>query len=114
MGGVSQNINKGNQMRIHHWTDIKKKTMSPEKLQQLEQEVEQELLEMTLGELRKETGLTQQEIAQAMSMHQSELSRVEHRHDHLLSTLRNYVEALGGELEVFAVIHKKRVRLRGI
>jgi hypothetical protein len=44
-------------------------------------------------------------------MTQSELSRLERRPDHLVSTLRRYVKALGGELEVTAVLGAKRVKL---
>jgi hypothetical protein len=44
-------------------------------------------------------------------MTQSELSRLESRSDHLTSTLRRYVEALGGTLEVNAVFGKRRVKI---
>jgi hypothetical protein len=47
-------------------------------------------------------------------MKQSELSRSERREDHLLSTLRRYVEGLGGELVVVARLGGKAVRLRGV
>jgi hypothetical protein len=47
-------------------------------------------------------------------MDQSELSKAERRADHRLSTLRRYVEALGGELEVFARFGSKRVRLKEV
>jgi hypothetical protein len=46
-------------------------------------------------------------------MTQSELSRIESRNDHLTSTLRRYVEALGGQLEVTAVFGTRRVKLIG-
>jgi hypothetical protein len=44
-------------------------------------------------------------------MTQSELSRLESRGDHRISTLRRYVEALGGELEVAAIFGGRRVKL---
>ena len=62
-------------------------------------------------ELRKALGLTQEEAASGSDMTQSELSRLERRDDHLVSTLRRYVEGLGGELEITAVVGDKRVRL---
>jgi len=43
-----------------------------------------------------------------------ETSRAERREDHLISTLKRYVEGLGGELEVFAVFDDKRVKLKGV
>ena len=46
--------------------------------------------------------------------YQSEVSKAERRDDHLLSTLRRYIEALGGELEVVARFGDKSVRLKGV
>jgi hypothetical protein len=39
---------------------------------------------------------------------------MEHEEDHRLSTLRKYVAALGGELDVVAVLGDKRISLRGV
>lgn len=50
-----------------------------------------------LTRLRTERGLTQQEIANSLNV-----SRIEHESDVYLSTLRAYIEALGGELELSA------------
>lgn len=69
---------------------------------------------LTLAELRRLRGLTQVEAAAGAGMDQSELSKAERREDHRLSTLRRYVEALGGELEVFARFGSKRVRLKEV
>jgi transcriptional regulator with XRE-family HTH domain len=76
--------------------------------------VREELLEMDLRDLREAAGRTQQEMAELTDMTQSELSRFVRREDHKLSTLRRYVEALGGELEVAAVIGDKRIALKGV
>jgi hypothetical protein len=70
--------------------------------------------EMSLGELRKLAGVTQVDAAGAMAMDQGQLSRFERQEDRKLSTLRRYVEALGGELEVVAVLGDKRIVLRGV
>ena len=69
---------------------------------------------MNLRALRESLGKTQDEIARRAAMTQSQLSRLERRDDHLLSTLRKYVRALGGDLEVVAVLRKKRVSLRDV
>jgi predicted transcriptional regulator len=69
---------------------------------------------MTLSELRRGLNLRQVEAAQSMDMTQSELSRLEARDDHRISTLRRYVEALGGRLEVTAVFGGRRVKLRAV
>lgn len=54
----------------------------------------------TMAELRGLAGLTQVEVARRLGKPQSEVSRVENTRDARLSTLRAYVDALGGELEL--------------
>jgi predicted transcriptional regulator len=71
-----------------------------------------EVRELTLQGLRQELELTQADVGEALEMSQSQLSRLESRNDHLTSTLRRYVEALGGELEITAIIGGRRVKLR--
>jgi transcriptional regulator with XRE-family HTH domain len=66
---------------------------------------------MDLRSLREAVGLTQEELAQRVAITQSQLSKLERREDYRLSTLRRYVTALGGELEIVAVVDGKRIRL---
>jgi predicted transcriptional regulator len=61
--------------------------------------------------LRKELGVTQSELAAAVEMTQSEVSKLEQRTDHRVSMVRRVVEGLGGHLEVVAVVGDKRVKL---
>jgi hypothetical protein len=68
--------------------------------------------ELSLQELRLGLAKTQSQVADAAEMSQSELSRLESRADHRISTLRRYVEALGGELEIAAVFGGRRVKLK--
>lgn len=98
-------------MKARKWSDIKARRFTPEELRQLDQEVGSELLEMDLRALREAVGLTQGELAQRVEITQSQLSKMERREDHRISTLRRYVEALGGTLEIFAVIDGKRIKL---
>jgi transcriptional regulator with XRE-family HTH domain len=56
--------------------------------------------EMTLRDLRKAHELTQERIAEALHISQDGVSRIETRSDFLLSTLRSYVEAMGGKLRL--------------
>jgi transcriptional regulator with XRE-family HTH domain len=65
----------------------------------------------TLRALREAMGLTQDELAQRIEITQSQLSKMERRDDHRISTLRRYVEALGGSLEICALVNGKRVKL---
>jgi transcriptional regulator with XRE-family HTH domain len=56
--------------------------------------------EMTLRDLRKAHELTQERMAEALHISQDGVSRIEKRSDFLLSTLRSYVEAMGGKLRL--------------
>jgi DNA-binding XRE family transcriptional regulator len=66
---------------------------------------------MALAELRAKRQVTQRELADALDVTQSNVSRVEHEDDLYLSTLRSYVEALGGELQLRAVFEDGTVDL---
>ncbi|MDU9389772.1 XRE family transcriptional regulator [Pseudomonas sp. zfem002] len=80
------------------------------------EEYGQELIreEMTIQALRRELGITQECLAEQMEIGQANVSKVEKRSDMLISTLRNYVEALGGRLEVIVNIPGRRpVTLEG-
>ena len=54
----------------------------------------------TLRRLREARALTQSTVAELLDMDQSEVSRLERRSDMLLSTLRRFVEATGGEMHI--------------
>jgi predicted transcriptional regulator len=102
-------------MQVRKWKDIRRSgKLSEEQLARIDREVKKEVLEMTLRELRELAGKNQVELAAALEKAQSEISKIENREDWLLSTVRNYIEALGGELEVVARFGKKVVRLRGM
>src|SRR5271165_6229364 len=58
--------------------------------------------EMTLREIRKARKLTQQKIAKSLHIGQEGISKIEKRSDLLISTLRGYVEAMGGQLSLVA------------
>lgn len=66
---------------------------------------------LALGELRQHLGLTQQDIAAKLSVSQPNVSRIEREEDVYLSTLREYVEALGGRLEITAVFPDQTIAL---
>jgi DNA-binding Xre family transcriptional regulator len=69
------------------------------------------LKRMTLDELRKDRKMTQGKLALAMKMQQCEVSRLEKRSEVKLGTLRNYVSALGGHIEIRAVFPDKNIEL---
>ena len=53
-----------------------------------------------LLEFRRQLGLTQTDVANRMHVTQESISRLERRKDMHISTLKRYVEALGGRLEI--------------
>lgn len=66
---------------------------------------------LKLAALRSEAGLTQEDVAERLEVTQSNVSRIEHEDDVYLSTLSDYVTALGGHLEVNAVFADHTVKL---
>ncbi len=101
-------------MTIHRWNDLKRERIPEPRLAEIKAQVEQEVLEMNLAAVRDLLGKTQSDVAKAMGSTQSEISRSERRQDHLVSTLREYVRALGGELELTARFGDKSIRLHGV
>jgi DNA-binding XRE family transcriptional regulator len=58
--------------------------------------------EMSLQDLRKAMGKTQTVIAKRLKVGQHAVSKIETRGDMHISTLRGFVKAMGGELELVA------------
>lgn len=56
----------------------------------------------TLKDLRLAAQQTQVQMAAALGVRQDTISRLEKRSDMLLSTMRQYVESMGGQLELVA------------
>jgi transcriptional regulator with XRE-family HTH domain len=48
-----------------------------------------------LAQLRREVGVTQTELAERLGVNQAAVSKLERKHDLLVSSLANYLEALG-------------------
>jgi DNA-binding XRE family transcriptional regulator len=96
------------------WAAIKSRKMDADRIERVRSEAKEELRALTLRQLREEVGKTQVELAELTEVTQSALSRLERREDNPLEVVRRYVEALGGELELVAVIGNKRVKLLGV
>jgi len=58
---------------------------------------------MTLQEIRKNQQVTQDDMAKLLGIKQENVSRMERREDMKISTLKDYIEALGGEIQINAV-----------
>jgi predicted transcriptional regulator len=93
------------------WKSVRAERLTGAAIARATKQARAQIEELTLQELRRGLDITQVDAARAADMTQSELSRLESRADHRISTLRRYVEALGGELEVSAVFGGRRVKL---
>jgi ribosome-binding protein aMBF1 (putative translation factor) len=76
--------------------------MSPEARARSEQQAKEILTEMALAELRRARGLSQEELAGLLNVKQPSIAKLEQRTDMYISTLRDHIHALGGELFMFA------------
>jgi transcriptional regulator with XRE-family HTH domain len=79
------------------------KKLSPErqkKIQARANELKSE--EMTLREIRKALEYSQETLAEILDMRQGDLSKFERRADAYLSTIRRYIVAMGGRLDLVA------------
>ncbi len=101
-------------MKVHRYETLRRKHFTPEQLKKQDDAIEAEVLEMNLRELRALLGKTQTDLAERARMSQGELSLAERRQDHLISTLRRLIKALGGELEIRANFEDKSIRLVGV
>lgn len=69
---------------------------------------------LTLQNLRKAHDLTQERMAEILGVRQENISRLEKRSDMMLSTLRSYIQAMGGDLKLMVEFpNSKSVALSG-
>jgi transcriptional regulator with XRE-family HTH domain len=67
--------------------------------------------EATLRQLREARERSQVEMAEKLRIKQAAVSKLERRTDMYLSTLRSYIEAMGGKLEIIARFPNQAVRI---
>ena len=77
----------------------------------IDQRAKELLAEMPLHQLRQALEFSQEQMAEVLGVNQSAISKMEHRPDMYISTLRRYIEAMGGELEVVATFSRGSVRI---
>jgi len=82
------------------WKEIRDQHVSPERQERNATAAKGAI--KALQRLRRARYLTQMQLATAMDITQPELSKLEHRADLYVSTLRRFVEAMGGTLELTA------------
>jgi hypothetical protein len=91
--------------------NVLRKKMSSKARAAVRAKTTQLLTEMPLQELRQAKQLSQDYLATTLSTKQANVSRLERRTDMYISTLRSYIEAMGGKLEIIAKFPEGSVRI---
>lgn len=86
--------------------------LSSERQEQIRTRTQELLGELPLQELRQARALSQEELAEVLGLNQATISKLERRTDMYLSSLRRFVEAMGGALEITASFPEGRVRIQ--
>jgi len=86
--------------------------LSPERQARVTERTRELLQEMPLQELRQARKMSQEAIAKVLGAKQASVSKLEHRTDMYVSTLRSYVEAMGGTLDIVAYFPDGKVRIK--
>jgi predicted transcriptional regulator len=86
--------------------------MSPKACAEAEARAWQLDEEMNLAEVRRALQLSQDEIAQTLQIGQGSVAKIEKRADMYVSTLRRFIEAMGGQLEIVARFSDHSVKIK--
>lgn len=95
----------------NQWSDLRAEA-APETRERAARRTAEMLDELPLHELRQARRYSQETLAQALGTNQAGVSKMERRTDMYLSTLRRYIEAMGGDLEITARFPEGSVRIR--
>lgn len=95
----------------HSFAELRSR-MTPQARAAAEAEAAQLDLEMNLAEVRRAMKLSQEEIGQTLQINQGSVAKIEKRADMYVSTLRRFIEAMGGELEIVARFPDHAVKIR--
>ena len=85
----------------HSFSELTK-DFTPERRQRIAEMKSELLAEMPLHELRRARALTQGDMAKMLKVNQPAVSKLEQRADIYVSSLRSYIEAVGGKLKIVA------------
>jgi DNA-binding XRE family transcriptional regulator len=110
---------------MNTWRDLRETSMAKKNFQVLQEQVlsrpgaaerieqlkQENLADIALHDLRRRRALSQQELAGRLHVRQPAISKIESGDDLRLSTLRNYIEALGGELELRVYLDDEELTL---
>lgn len=93
------------------FSEIASSKMSSESLARAHARTRQMLAEMPLQELRRARTLSQATLAEVLGANQPQVSKIESSTDMYVSTLRRYIEAMGGELDIIARFPEGSIRI---
>jgi transcriptional regulator with XRE-family HTH domain len=85
--------------------------MPADRRAKIELRTEELLATLPLQEIRKARKLSQEELAEKLNIRQAAVSKVEHRADIYISTLRRHIEAMGGTLIIQAEFPEGRYQI---
>ena len=88
--------------------EVRKRPGAPEEIDARKRAI---IAAVRLAELREQMGKTQSQLAEVLEMTQANVSRIERSDNLYLSTLADYVDALGGHIEINAVFDDNVVSL---
>ena len=78
------------------------KDFPPERRRRIDAMKPELLADMPLHELRRARALSQQDLAEKLKVDQPDIAKLERRADMYVSSLRSYIEAVGGKLKIIA------------
>lgn len=85
--------------------------MSPEAQARAHKKAQTLLAELPLAELRQARQLSQEQLAAELEVRQPAVAKIEKKTDMYISTLRRFIEAMGGRLEICAHFPDGDVRI---
>jgi DNA-binding transcriptional regulator YiaG len=91
-----------------------KKSMSAQSQERIKKKIKQLQQDMALAEVRKAMSLTQVDLAEMLHIKQAAVARLENRTDMYISSLRKYITALGGELDIVARFPEGDVHIQNL
>jgi DNA-binding XRE family transcriptional regulator len=94
----------------HKWSEIRR-TLSPEQEEETRQYVKSAVEAVTLNQLREARSLTQANLATVLGVNQGSVSKMEKRADMYVSTLRSFIQAMGGQLQIKAIFPEGEVEI---
>ncbi len=88
-----------------------RKAMSPEAQARAHEKAMVLKAELPLAELRQARHFSQEQLAAELSVKQPAVAKIEKKVDMYISTLRRFIEAVGGQLEISAHFPEGNVKI---